>query len=115
MEQAGKQSNHHLIVREGLLLQLCYSVEQYINSIIMRVGVVFLAAGRDSTEAFEDVGHSPDARDMQKTYLIGEVVMPAKERFEEKLKPDVANRWVAENRGQCIPVPSCVEICGLRD
>lgn len=29
--------------------------------------------GSDATEAFEDVGHSPDARDMQQKYLIGVV------------------------------------------
>jgi cytochrome b involved in lipid metabolism len=30
-------------------------------------------AGDDSTEAFEDVGHSSDAREMMKDYLIGEL------------------------------------------
>ena len=30
-------------------------------------------AGQDSTEPFEDVGHSTDARDMMKDYLIGEL------------------------------------------
>ena len=30
-------------------------------------------AGIDSTEAFEDVGHSSDAREMLKEYLIGEL------------------------------------------
>lgn len=28
---------------------------------------------KDATDAFEDVGHSPDARDMLKQYLIGEM------------------------------------------
>lgn len=28
---------------------------------------------KDATDAFEDVGHSPDARDMLKQYLIGEI------------------------------------------
>ena len=31
-------------------------------------------AGQDSTEPFEDVGHSTDARDMMKEYLIGELI-----------------------------------------
>ena len=31
-------------------------------------------AGQDSTEPFEDVGHSTDARDMLTEYLIGELV-----------------------------------------
>lgn len=30
-------------------------------------------AGKDGTEAFEDVGHSTDARDMMKKYKIGEL------------------------------------------
>lgn len=30
-------------------------------------------AGDDGTEAFEDVGHSSDAREMMKSYLIGEL------------------------------------------
>lgn len=28
-------------------------------------------AGKDATESFEDVGHSTDARDLMKDYLIG--------------------------------------------
>lgn len=34
---------------------------------------MFLLLGGDGTEAFEDVGHSPDAREIQKSYLIGEI------------------------------------------
>ncbi|XP_026869109.2 cytochrome b5 [Electrophorus electricus] len=30
-------------------------------------------AGGDATESFEDVGHSTDARDMSKSFLIGEL------------------------------------------
>ena len=30
-------------------------------------------AGGDATENFEDVGHSTDARDLSKTYIIGEL------------------------------------------
>ncbi|XP_034644149.1 cytochrome b5 [Trachemys scripta elegans] len=35
--------------------------------------VLLEQAGRDATESFEDVGHSTDAREMLKEYLIGEV------------------------------------------
>merc|ERR1739848_486511 len=31
-------------------------------------------AGLDSTEAFEDVGHSTDAREMLREYLVGELI-----------------------------------------
>ncbi|XP_034282597.1 cytochrome b5 type B isoform X2 [Pantherophis guttatus] len=35
--------------------------------------VLLEQAGRDATESFEDVGHSMDAKEMLKQYLIGEV------------------------------------------
>ena len=35
---------------------------------------VCVSLGGDATEAFEDVGHSPDAREIQQTYLIGEII-----------------------------------------
>ena len=33
-------------------------------------------AGKDATESFEDVGHSIDARELQKNYIIGVVADP---------------------------------------
>lgn len=35
--------------------------------------VLLEQAGSNATEAFEDVGHSTDARELMKTYLIGEL------------------------------------------
>ncbi|XP_039186918.1 cytochrome b5-like [Crotalus tigris] len=35
--------------------------------------VLLEQAGRDATESFEDVGHSMDAKEMLKQYLIGEI------------------------------------------
>ncbi|XP_026575571.1 cytochrome b5 [Pseudonaja textilis] len=35
--------------------------------------VLLEQAGRDATESFEDVGHSMDAKEMLKQYLMGEV------------------------------------------
>lgn len=35
--------------------------------------VLLEQAGADATESFEDVGHSPDAREMLKQYYIGDV------------------------------------------
>ena len=35
--------------------------------------VVQLFSGGDATEAFEDVGHSTDARELMKDYLVGEL------------------------------------------
>ena len=34
---------------------------------------LFLLVGGDATEAFEDVGHSTDARELMKDYVIGEL------------------------------------------
>ena len=39
--------------------------------------VSFSLTGRNATEVFEDVGHSIDARELQKSYMIG-VVIPEK-------------------------------------
>lgn len=36
--------------------------------------VLLEQAGNDGTEAFEDVGHSTDARELMKKYKIGDVV-----------------------------------------
>ena len=36
----------------------------------------FYSTGGDATNAFEDVGHSQDARELQKNYLIGELAEP---------------------------------------
>ena len=42
----------------------------------------FSTLGKDGTEAFEDVGHSPDARELQQQYLIGEVDIPSASRVK---------------------------------
>lgn len=36
--------------------------------------VLLEQAGKDASEAFEDVGHSTDARELMKRYLIGELI-----------------------------------------
>ena len=41
-----------------------------------------LHAGRNATEAFEDIGHSPDARELQQQYLIGETAEPAEKSVQ---------------------------------
>lgn len=35
--------------------------------------VLLEQAGKDGTEAFEDIGHSSDAREMMKKYKVGEL------------------------------------------
>uniref|UniRef100_UPI00398F08FA cytochrome b5 n=1 Tax=Pristiophorus japonicus TaxID=55135 RepID=UPI00398F08FA len=46
-------------------------------------------AGGDASEAFDDVGHSTDAREMTKRYLIGELHPDDRTAFEEPKKPNV--------------------------
>lgn len=37
------------------------------------VAILVESSGQDSTEAFEDIGHSNDAREVLEKYLIGRV------------------------------------------
>lgn len=41
-------------------------------------------AGKDGSEAFEDVGHSSDARELMKKYKIGEIVEEERKPVKEK-------------------------------
>ena len=42
---------------------------------------VFLLSGGNSTESFEDVGHSADARELMKDYEIGELHEVSEKQF----------------------------------
>lgn len=44
-------------------------------------------AGKEASEAFEDVGHSTDAREMMRKYKIGELVDSEKIQTEIKGQP----------------------------
>lgn len=59
-------------------LQFAFQRELYLaNAILFQhpggEEVLLEQAGADATESFEDVGHSPDAREMLKQYYIGDV------------------------------------------
>ncbi|KIH66384.1 putative cytochrome b5 [Ancylostoma duodenale] len=43
--------------------------------------VLLEQAGRDATEAFEDVGHSTDARQMREQYYVGDIVEEEKQTY----------------------------------
>ena len=45
-------------------------------------------AGKEATEAFEDVGHSTDAREMMKKFKIGEIVESERTETQVKSQPD---------------------------
>lgn len=46
--------------------------------------VLLEQAGKNASEIFEDVSHSADAKDLMKTYLVGE--LPESERTAEPVK-----------------------------
>lgn len=45
-------------------------------------------AGREATEAFEDVGHSSDAREMMKKFKVGELIEAERKQIPVKKEPD---------------------------
>ncbi|VDO29735.1 unnamed protein product [Haemonchus placei] len=51
-----------------------YDVTKFLEEHPGGCEVLLEVAGRDATEAFEDVGHSTDAREMREQYLVGEIV-----------------------------------------
>lgn len=46
--------------------------------------VLLEQAGKEATEAFEDVGHSTDAREMMKKFKVGELVESERKSDTEK-------------------------------
>lgn len=48
-------------------------------------------SGKTASEAFEDVGHSSDAREMMKKFKIGELVESERTHVQEKEVPDWAS------------------------
>ncbi|XP_033607620.1 cytochrome b5 isoform X2 [Cryptotermes secundus] len=63
-----------------------YNVTEFLNEHPGGEEVLLEQAGNDGTEAFEDVGHSTDARELMKKYKIGEVVEEDRiETHEKKL------------------------------
>ncbi|XP_018300652.1 cytochrome b5 isoform X1 [Mycetomoellerius zeteki] len=70
-----------------------YNVTPFLNEHPGGEEVLLEQSGRDATEAFEDIGHSTDARQMMESYKIGELVET--ERMEESGKK--ARDWSNEN------------------
>ncbi|XP_055542660.1 cytochrome b5-like isoform X2 [Wyeomyia smithii] len=51
-----------------------YDVTKFQNEHPGGEEVLFEAAGKDSTNEFNDVGHSTDAKQQMKQYLVGEII-----------------------------------------
>ncbi|VDO19231.1 unnamed protein product [Heligmosomoides polygyrus] len=58
-----------------------YDVTKFLDEHPGGCEVLLEVAGRDATESFEDVGHSTDAREMRKNYLVGEIVDVEKQLY----------------------------------
>jgi len=52
--------------------------------------VLLEQAGKDASEIFEDVSHSADAKDLMKSYLVGE--LPETEKTVQEVKETVIKR-----------------------
>jgi len=77
IEEHNHKNSPWIVIHDGV-----YDVSKYLEEHPGGEEVLLEQAGREATEAFEDVGHSTDARDMMEEYKIGEV----KEEDKEKLK-----------------------------
>jgi len=61
-----------------------YDVSKFLDEHPGGEEVLLEQAGKDATENFEDVGHSSDARDLMKQYLIGELA--EEDKTKKKVK-----------------------------
>ncbi|XP_022186112.1 cytochrome b5 [Nilaparvata lugens] len=71
-----------------------YDVTKFLNEHPGGEEVLLEQIGKDGTEAFEDVGHSTDAREMMAKYKIGELV--EEDRFQEEDK-STPKTWTSDN------------------
>ncbi|CAH1373585.1 hypothetical protein MTP99_014965 [Tenebrio molitor] len=61
-----------------------YDVTAFLNEHPGGEEVLLEQAGKDGSEAFEDVGHSSDARELMKKYKIGEITEAERKPVKEK-------------------------------
>lgn len=65
-----------------------YDVTPFLNEHPGGEEVLLEQAGKEATEAFEDVGHSTDARELMNKYKIGELIEAERTETREKKHPD---------------------------
>lgn len=78
-----------------------YDVTEFLNEHPGGEEVLLEQGGKDGSEAFEDVGHSSDARELMKKYKIGEIV-------ESECKPvkEKTNSWTSSTEDANAPQSS---------
>lgn len=69
-----------------------YDVTKFLNEHPGGEEVLLEQGGKECSEAFEDVGHSTDAREMMQKYLVGEIIesekIPVKQKTHNWSSPD---------------------------
>lgn len=65
-----------------------YDVTAFLNEHPGGEEVLLEQAGKEATEAFEDVGHSTDARELMAKYKVGELIESERKAVPEKKQPD---------------------------
>lgn len=75
--------------------KICFSVLQHPGG----EEVLLEQAGRNASEAFEDVGHSSDAREMMLKYKVGELVESERQPVNEKGPHSWSNESADQNNG----------------
>ncbi|KAF8382891.1 cytb-5.1, partial [Pristionchus pacificus] len=68
-----------------------YDVTKFVDEHPGGCEVLLEQAGKDATEAFEDVGHSTDARAMKEEYIVGEIVEEERKLYSYDKKPQ--QKW----------------------
>jgi len=61
-----------------------YNVTEFLNEHPGGEEVLLEQAGKDATEAFEDVGHSTDARELMNKFKVGELIDSERRSDAEK-------------------------------
>jgi cytochrome b involved in lipid metabolism len=105
MEEIGKHCT-----RESAWIAIhadIYDVSKFLDEHPGGEEVLLEQAGKDGSEAFDDVGHSTDAREMMKQYKIGELCDKDKEALKKKAEKENEERLEANTsswRSWLLPV-----------
>ncbi|EYC18927.1 hypothetical protein Y032_0026g1457 [Ancylostoma ceylanicum] len=76
-----------------------YDVTKFLDEHPGGCEVLLEQAGRDATEAFEDVGHSTDARQMREEYYVGDIVEEEKQTYSYDKKTWTSSSSDNQQRG----------------